>query len=436
MSSAQTSSHLWLHLTSLSNRSPLRLQSGKGCHVVDTDGKRYLDALAGNFCVQVGYGREELVSAAVEQMKTLAFCRNVGMTTDATVELADELSQLSGLSRVFFSSGGSEAVESAMKLARQYHQLQGAAGRTKFVSRDMAYHGATLGALSLNGVPSLRAPYEPLLPGCVRVPMPAYHESDTSDLASAKWIRRAIESEGPETVAAVIVEPVQVTGGPFVPPTDYFEDVRAICDEYGVLLISDEVVNAFGRLGGMFAYQALNFRPDIVTLAKGLTSGYMPAGATLVASHVAEPFESGTDYFRHILTYGGHPAASAVALANIRILQEEELAAAAVRTGKHLTEALSNSLEHTPFVGSIRGMGLLIGVELVDDLETHHGVSTTVAESVAAALMEFGLITRVDTRGHPIIQIAPPLICSDDEIDEIANGVDGAIRQAAGRSTP
>jgi adenosylmethionine-8-amino-7-oxononanoate aminotransferase len=424
------SSHLWLHLTPLTGQ-PLHLVRGEGSHVFDVNGNQYVDALAGNFCVQVGYGRKELADVAIEQMRKLPFCRNVNITTDATLMLADELARVSGMSRVFLSSGGSEAVETAMKLARQYFYLKGEARRTKFIAREMAYHGSTLGALSLNGVPSLRAPFEPLIPGIVRVPMPAFHESDTSELSDAGWIRRAIESEGPDTVAGVFIEPVQVTGGPLLPPEGYFREVRSICDEYGILLVSDEVVNAFGRLGGMFAYQVFDFRPDIVTLAKGLTSGYMPAGATLVAAHVCEPFDSGDDYFRHILTYGGHPVACAVALENIRILTEEGLDRIANQSGEQFLGGLREKLANAPLLGSIRGMGLLVGLELVQDADSHTPVSSETAQSVAIELLKHGVITRVDTRGHPIIQLAPPLSSTNDDMSEIMNGVEAALQATA-----
>jgi adenosylmethionine-8-amino-7-oxononanoate aminotransferase len=415
--------HLWLHLTSIGgghDANTLRIVRGEDCFLYDEAGREYLDALAGNFCVQVGYSRQELVRAATDQMAELPFVRNVGMTAPVTLQLADRLAELSGMERVFFTSGGSEAVETAMKLARQYYRLKGQPGRYKFIARRMAYHGATLGSLALNGVASLKAPYEPLVPGVSHVAISPFHATTPGpNMDPVQLMRDALEFEDPSTVAAIVLEPVQVTGGPLVPMPGYLQGIRSLCDEYGVLLISDEVVNAFGRLGDTFAYRFYDFRPDMVTVAKGLTSGYMPAGATLVSGDISSTFASSDDFFRHILTYGGHPVACAVALENLSILEREGLNAHSTQMGERLREALGQ-LNDLRIVGAIRGVGLLVGVEMVSDQERHLPVPREVAELVARRLVEEGLITRVDTRGHPIIQISPPLICEQRHIDRIA----------------
>src|SRR2546422_2473496 len=303
------------------------LVRGEGSYVWDEHGKRYLDGLSALFCVNAGHGRVELGDAAAEQAKKLGFYTNWSYAHPPAIELATRIASLApgDLDRVFFTSGGSEAVESAWKLARQYFRLTGQPGRTKVISRALAYHGTTMGALSITGLPALKAPFEPLVPGAVRVPNTNPYRPPAADPAEA--IAAAIEMEGPESVAAVFLEPVQNSGGCFPPPDGYFQTVREICDRYGVLLVSDEVICAFGRLGEWFGAQRYGFQPDVVTLAKGLTSGYAPMGGMLVSERLAEPFLGQETPFTHGLTYGGHPVCAAVALANLDLMESEGLLA-------------------------------------------------------------------------------------------------------------
>lgn len=426
-------SHLWPHLTPIrpdGTEHLLRLVRGKGCLVYDDADNEYLDALAGNFCVQVGYGRRELAQAAARQLEDLAFCRNVAMAAPATIELADHLAEISGMARVFLSSGGSEAVETAMKLVRQFHRLNGEPQRTKIISRQNAYHGATLGALALNGVTSLRTPFEPLLPGVRHVsPGSLARGFRTEDLGSPGGLLETIEFEDPSTIGAIIVEPVQVTSGPILPEPGHYQRIREICDQFGILLISDEVVNAFGRLGSMFAYQMYGFTPDLVTLAKGMTSGYMPAGATLAGDRIASVFEESDDFFRHILTYGGHPASCAVALENLAIIVREELLSRSSELGSKLISMLT-TLSDISIVGAIRGQGLLVGIELLADREHQTPLPPDLSKKVHDDLLDNGLIVRVDTRHETVIQIAPPLICEESHLERIADVLTRVLNSA------
>jgi adenosylmethionine-8-amino-7-oxononanoate aminotransferase len=423
--------HLWMHFTRMGGYAdgaeiPVIVR-GDGCYVYDQHGKRYLDGLSALYCVNVGHGRAELADAAAEQARELAFFTNWSYAHPAAVELAERIAGFApdGLEKVFFTSGGSEAVESAWKLARSYHRERGEPSRYKIVARNLAYHGTSMGALTATGVPSLRTPFEPLLPGgCHVANTNSYRWTDARDpLWAADAIEERILMEGPETVAAVILEPVQNAGGCFVPQDGYFQRVREICDRHGVLLISDEVICSWGRLGHWFGCERYGYVPDIITTAKGLTSAYIPMGAMIVGDRVAEPFMHGTSMFNHGFTFGGHPVAAAVALANIDILEREDLCTH-VRTSEPAFRAMLDGLRDLEIVGDVRGAGYFQAIELVKDRETKQTFDRAESEDLlrgflSGELYRRGLICRTDDRGAPVIQLAPPLISGQRQFDEI-----------------
>jgi len=434
--------HLWMHFSRMGEYGPGAeipiIVRGDGCYVFDEHGKRYLDGLSALFCVNTGHSRPELAAAAAEQASELAFFTNWGYAHPRAIELAARVAGLApeGLSRVFFTSGGSEAVESAWKLARNYHRMRGDGERTKIVARELAYHGTSLGALAATGLPPLKDQFAPVTPGgCHVMNTNSYHSDEgLHPLSAADAIEQRILAEGPETVAAVILEPVQNAGGCFEPPDGYFARVREICDRHGVLLISDEVICSWGRLGHMFGCERYGYIPDIITTAKGLTSAAVPMGAMIVADHVAEPFMEGKASFAHGFTFGGHPVAAAVALANIDILEREGLCEH-VRANEGAFRAMLDGLRDIPIVGDVRGAGYFHAIELVKDRETKAGFDRAESEAllrgfVAGELYRRGLICRADDRGDPVIQLAPPLICGLEQFDEIESILRPALTEA------
>lgn len=435
---ASARDHLWLHFTRHSTFGeeglgvPL-ITRGEGAYVYDDAGRRYLDGLAGLFVVQVGHGREELAEAAARQARELAYFPLWSYAHPPAVELADRLAGYApgDLDRVFFTTGGGEAVESAWKLAKQYWRLRGRPGKHKVVSRAVAYHGTPQGALSITGIPAAKEMFEPLVPGAFKVPntnlyrAPEHLREDPAAFGiwAADRIAEAIEFEGPETVAAVFLEPVQNSGGCFPPPPGYFTRVREICDRYDVLLVSDEVICAFGRIGGMFASAELGYQPDIITCAKGMTSGYSPIGAMIVSERLHEPFLSAGAYFPHGYTFGGHPVSAAVAMANLDIFEREGLNEH-VRVNAPIFRATLEKLLDLPIVGDVRGEGYFYGIELVKDKATRETFDEQECERLlrgflSRALFESGLYCRADDRGDPVIQLAPPLIIGPPEFDRI-----------------
>ena len=427
----QARRHLWMHFTRMggyddAHEVPI-IVKGDGCYVYDEHGKRYLDALSSLFCVNIGHGRADIAQAGADQAKELGFFTNWSYAHPRSIELATKIASLApgDLNRVFFTSGGSEAVESALKLARQYHKLTGNPLKTKFIAREVAYHGTSLGALSATGVTSLRTPFEPLAPGGVHVPntnlyrLPEGHSP--AELAEA--VAHKIEFEGPETVAAVIMEPVQNAGGCFTPPEGYWQRVREICDYYNVLLISDEVICAWGRLGEWFGAERYGYAPDMITTAKGITSSYAAMGALIASDKVAEPFLSGHNSFTHGITFGGHPVASAVALANIAAFEDEQILEN-VRTNEPVFKAMLERLAQLPIVGDVRGAGYFHAIELVKDKDTKESFSDAESETLlrgflSGELYKNGLICRADDRGDPVIQLSPPLIAGPEQFAEI-----------------
>jgi adenosylmethionine-8-amino-7-oxononanoate aminotransferase len=442
--------HLWLHFTRMGGyrdgEVPVIVR-GDGCYLEDANGKRYLDALAGLFAVQIGYGHgEEMGQAALAQMRELPFYTNWSYAHPRAIELAHELAELApgDLNRVFFVSGGSEAVESAWKLARQYHAAHGQR-RWKAVARRLAYHGTTMGALSINGIAALRTPFEPLVPDAIHVRNTnRYHRppDETEEEFTAfllEDLASAIEQAGPETVAMVIIEPVQNAGGSFTPPAGYCEGVRTICDEHGILLCADEVITAFGRLGEWFGSERYGLRPDLITCAKGLSSAYAPIGAVVASERVFEPFGEGQSIYTHGITFGGHPVSAAVALKNLEIMEREQLVGRVREHEGAFHEGLAQLLE-LPIVGDLRGTGYFWALELVKDKETretfdHDERETLLRGFLSPRLFERGLICRSDDRGDPVIQVSPPLVAGPAEFGEIVGILGDVLAEAWQRMT-
>jgi adenosylmethionine-8-amino-7-oxononanoate aminotransferase len=422
--------HLWMHFTRMGayedHEVPI-IERGEGCYVYDRSGKRYLDGLSALFCVNAGHGRAEIGEAMAAQTRELGFFTNWSYAHPRAIELAAKIASLApdGFERVFFTSGGSEAVESAMKLMRNYHRMNGEGTRTKLIARKIAYHGTSLGALSATGIPGLRTQFEPLTPGGCHVPNTnSYRWPEERDpLWAADAIEERIEFEGPESVGAVILEPVQNAGGCIPPQDGYFQRVREICDRYGVLLISDEVICSWGRLGHYFGCDRYGYSPDIITTAKGLTSAYAPMGAVIVSDRVAEPFMSGTAMFAHGFTFAGHPVAAAAALANLEIFEREDLCGH-VREKEPEFRATLEGLRDLPIVGDVRGAGYFQAIELVKDKETKQSFDDDESEELlrgflSGELYRKGLICRADDRGDPVIQLSPPLIADTEQFQEI-----------------
>jgi adenosylmethionine-8-amino-7-oxononanoate aminotransferase len=416
---------------------------GEGAYVFDAEGKRYLDGLAGLFAVQVGHGREELAEAAARQTRQLAYFPLWGTAHPMAIELAERMTAAApgDLNRVFFTVSGGESVETAWKLAKQYFKLTGKPTKHKVVSRSLAYHGTSHGALSITGIPTAKQDFEPLVPSAIKVPNTNIYRAPLfgdDPEAYGRWcadqIAAAIEMEGPDTVAAVFLEPVQNTGGCFVPPPGYFQRVREICDRYDVLLVSDEVICAFGRLGHDFGATRYGYQPDMITVAKGLTSGYAPLGAVLASDRLMAPFLQGTTTFMHGSTYGGHPVSCAVAMANLDLMEREGLYAHVLSNEAAFRSTL-DKLTDLPIVGDVRGAGFFYGIELVKDKATKETFSAEESERVlrgylSSALFDAGLYCRADDRAEPVIQFSPPLICGQDQFDEIEQILRKVLTQA------
>jgi adenosylmethionine-8-amino-7-oxononanoate aminotransferase len=445
---AKANRHLWGHFARHGEGiTPTIITRGEGVHIWDTNGNKYIDGLSGLFVVQAGHGRAELAEAAAKQAESLAFFPLWSFATPPAVELAERLAGYTpgDLNRVFFTTGGGEAVESAWKLAKQYFKLTGKPGKYKVISRSIAYHGTPQGALAITGIPTFKAPFDPPTPGGFRVPNTNFYrapEQFSSDPKAfgrycADRIAEAIEFEGPDTVAAVFLEPVQNAGGCFPPPPGYFERVREICDEYDVLLVSDEVICAYGRIGSMFACNDFGYTPDIITCAKGLTSGYSPIGAMIASDRLFEPFNDGQTVFGHGYTFGGHPVSSAVALANLDIFEREGLNDRVKENAPAFRATLEKLLD-LPIVGDVRGEGYFYGIELVKDKTTKETFNDEECERLlrgflTPALFEAGLYCRADDRGDPVVQLAPPLISGQEEFDAIYDILNDVLGEASRR---
>jgi adenosylmethionine-8-amino-7-oxononanoate aminotransferase len=442
--------NLWLHFTRMGSYAdsdvPVIVR-GEGQYVYDDRGKRYLDGLAGLFVSQIGHGRKEVAEAAARQGSELAYFPLWSYANPRAIELGQRLADLApgDLNRVWFTTSGSEAVESAWKLAKQYFKAIGQPARYKVLSRYIAYHGTSMGALAITGLPGIKEPFEPLPPGGVRVPntnfyrAPAFVADDLTAFGvwAADEIEQAIIREGPESVAAVFLEPVQNSGGCFPPPPGYFERVREICDRYGVLLVSDEVICAFGRLGYYFGSERYGYQPDVITFAKGVTSGYSPLGGMLASDRLMEPFAEGSATFLHGITFGGHPVSCAVALANLDVFEKEDLLGN-VRANEAGFRATLEKLLDLPIVGDVRGDGYFYGIELVKDKATRETFDDDESERLlrgflSHALFDAGLICRADDRGDPVIQLSPPLTCTQEHFDEMEQILRSVLTQAWSR---
>lgn len=412
---------------------PRQIVSGDGVHLTDSEGRRLLDGVAGIWCVNIGYGRAELADVAREQMARLPYLPAT-FTSQPAAQLAGKLTSMLGYeSNVYFTNSGSEANEAAFKISRQYHAQTGSVGRYKIIARYRGYHGNTLGALSATGQAERKLRYEPLVPGFIHIDAPDPYRI-THDCA--EQLERVIQREGPSSVAAFIMEPIIAGGGVLVPPDDYLPRVREICSRYGVLLILDEVVTGFGRTGTLFAHQLAGVEPDLLTLGKGIASGYQPLAAMVARRSLFEAFQAEADdlsHFRHINTYGGHPVATAVALRNIEIMEREGLVEKAAKTGEALISRLRR-LEDHPNVGEVRGRGLLIGIELVENKRSRTPLGTRGTASVVAHCARNGVLigrTANTTPGFDnVLMLAPAFVLGEDDADQLATSVETAIAEA------
>jgi adenosylmethionine-8-amino-7-oxononanoate aminotransferase len=412
----------------------LVLERGEGPYVFDTEGRRYIDGLSSLFCCQLGYDYgAEFAEVAGEQMRTLAFNTNWGTATKPAIELADRLAGLAPVgpdAKVFFTCGGSEAVEAAWKLIRQYHLANGEEQRTKAIARDVAYHGVTLGALSFTGVDRFKTPFGRPAVETARVSNTTIFRTGkteaelTADLLAE--MEQAIQAAGPDTVAAIFAEPLQNAGGCIGPPAGYWQGLREIADRHGILLVADEVITGMGRLGYHFGCERYDARPDIVTIAKGLTSAQAPMGAAIVAERVAAHLYEGKTTLLHGITFGGHPVAAAIALRNLDIFEREGVLENVRAQEAHL-EARMEELRDLPIVGDIRGAGFFWAAELVKgDADAKFDADEReelLRGFLPGKLLEAGLIARADDRGEPVIQIAPPLICDASQLDEVVDAL-------------
>jgi adenosylmethionine-8-amino-7-oxononanoate aminotransferase len=434
--------HLWMHFSRMGAYGPDHeipiITRAEGCYVYDEHGNRYLDGLSGLFCCNAGHGRTEYGEAAARQIEELDFYTLWSYAHPKAIELAARIASMTpgDLNRVFFTSGGSEAVESALKLARNYHRVHGKGQKHKVIAREVAYHGTSLGALSATGITDLRSQFEPLTPGGCHVPNTNIYRwpEDRDPLWAADAIEERIVFEGPETVAAVILEPVQNAGGCFVPPDGYFQRVREICDTYDVLMISDEVICAWGRLGHYFGCERFGYVPDLITVAKALTSAYAPMGGVIASDKVAAPFMEGNASFAHGFTFAGHPIAAAIAMANLDVFEQEDLCGHVLEKEGEFRQMLE-SLHDLPIVGDVRGAGYFHAVELVKDKETKESFNDEESEKLlrgflSAELYKRGLICRADDRGDPVVQLSPPLIADTEQFEEIHDVLHSVLAEA------
>ena len=447
--------HLLMHFTRNGAFGPGRqelvvLERGEGPYVFDTEGNRYFDALSALFCSQLGYSYgEELATAAAAQLSRLPFATTWGFAHPAAVELAERLAALApaGLGHVFFTSGGAESVESAWKIARLHHLATGGEQRTKAIARRVAYHGATLGALALTGVDSYKAPFGPPAIETRHVSPTnrfrlaederfgdAVADEDAFARALLDEIEQVVLEEGPETIAAFIAEPVQNAGGCFVPPDGYWRGLRELADRYGFLLIADEVITAFGRLGEWFGSMRVGAEPDLMTTAKGLTSAYAPMGAVFATDRVVAPlYEDPRRSLLHGITFGGHPLCAAISLKNLEIFERDGVFENVRELEGHLEDRL-RELSSLPIVGDVRGCGFFWAVELVGD-ERNRRFDAGERERLLRGflpgrLLQAGIIARPDDRGDAVVQVAPPLISTAQQLDEMVDGLGEALTEA------
>lgn len=423
--------NLWHQISSYNEKKrPMVVEKGEGAWITDHEGNRYLDGMSGLWCVNVGYGREELADAAAEQMKKLAYVP-LTQSHEPAILLAEKLNELLGGDyKIFYSNSGSDANEVAFKLVRQYHQQNGEPSRFKFISRYRAYHGSSMGALSATGQALRKYKYEPLSPGFLHVAPPDNYRRPPGQTVEDYNLQRAQEFEEKiiweqkETIAGIIMEPLITGGGILIPHPIYVEKVQEICKRHGVLLIVDEVICGFGRTGKAFGHQHFNIKPDIITMAKGMTSAYLPLSVTAIRKDIYDQFdtEEENSHFRHINTFGGNPAACAVALKNIEIIERESLIERSSELGERLLKELANLTSH-PYVGDLRGLGFLLGIELVENKETKEPATAERVAKIINGCKENGLIIgkNGDTVAgfNNVLTISPPLSCTDEDFDFI-----------------
>jgi adenosylmethionine-8-amino-7-oxononanoate aminotransferase len=441
--------HLMLHFTDMAAvvaDGTTIIDRGEGCNVFDVDGRRYIDGLSGLYCVNLGHSHgEEIATAAAEQMARLPFTSNWTVAHPPAIELAAKLAELApaGLERVFFTSGGAESVESAWKMAVQFHRANGEPERRRVIARQDAYHGVTMGALAMTGLEECRVPFEPFgVPVSHVANTNAYRHPDGADEGRMRdallaEVEATIEREGAGTIAMLIAEPVQNAGGCLMPPDGYWQGLRELCDRHGILLVSDEVICAFGRIGTWFGAQRLGYEPDMITFAKGLTGAHFPMGGVMISERVAAPFVEGREMYLHGITFGGHPVGSAVALASIEIFEREKVLDNVMANEPFLRDLL-NGLRDIPIVGDVRGTGHFWAIELVRDQESRETFEGPAAEwllkdVLSAELWGRGLICRLDDRTEPIVQIAPPLVADRATLEEIAGILREGLTVAAER---
>jgi len=416
---------------------------GEGCYLYDDRGRRFLDGLAGLFCVNIGHGRSDIAAAATKQMESLAYWTNWSAAHPASAEAAEMIAGLApgDLDVVFFVSSGSEAVESAVKFARQYHRSQGQPQRTKIIARDMAYHGTTLGALAVTGIPAFKEPFGPLMPGVRHIPNTlgesVPEDGSAADLPSIRALVSVIEEEGPDTVAAVFAEPVQNSRGALVPPPGYWQELRSVCDRYGILLVADEVICAYGRLGEWFGSAKYDVVPDLLTFAKGATSGYAPLGGVLLrralVDAVMDSPQAGT--FTHGATWGGHPVSTAVAAANLTALKQDDVPGNVRRLEPRFQAGLDGLLDAHPTMAEWRGTGYFYAIELTADRASGRPLTSEqsgelVREVMPRAMRSAGLVTRPDDRGATMLMLSPPLVADEGVLDDLISCVDQVLDAA------
>ncbi|WP_165995748.1 aspartate aminotransferase family protein [Bacillus sp. Cs-700] len=424
--------YVWHAMRPFDPKSTMVIEKAKGAWLSDYDGNQFLDAMAGLWCVNVGYGREELAQAAFDQLKELSYYP-LTHTHAPAIKLAEKLNEmLGGGYVVFFSNSGSEANETAFKIARQYHEQKGERSRHKIVSRYRAYHGNTMGSLAATGQAQRKYKYEPLGQGFLHVQPPDTYrdvEDDRVQLASVKAVDDLMTWELSQTVAAMIMEPIITGGGIIMPQQDYMKSVKEVCEKHGALLICDEVICGFGRTGKAFGFMNYDVKPDIVTMAKGLTSGYLPLSATAVKEEIYEAFKGkdSYDHFRHINTFGGNPASCALALKNLEIMEREKLFDRSQELGEKLKRQLIEQLSSHSNVGDIRGKGLLIGIELVEDKRTKKPLTVGELNKVIGYCKSKGVIIgkNGDTVAgyNNVLTMAPPLMIEEKDIDLLVDTI-------------
>jgi adenosylmethionine-8-amino-7-oxononanoate aminotransferase len=431
--------HLWVHTQQYNDLAQddgfVVIENGDGIYLDDMDGRRYIDAMSGLWVVAAGHGRQELAEVAKEQMSRLSFANPFAYATPPAVDLAAKLAELTppSINRFFFVNSGSEAVENAIRMAKQYHYNRGDSKRYKVISRIGSYHGTTLGALSVNGSPMMnRAPFEPLLPGVVQVPNTngfgalTNDQTGLDDMFWARYLEERIKFEKPETIAAVIAEPISTSNGSHVPSKEYWQHLRKVTEEHGILLIHDEVINGFGRTGRWFASEHFGIEPDLMTMAKQISSGYAPIAAIGASDKVSEGFLGGKkEAFVGGSTWGAHPVSCAVALANLDILERERLPENSASAGEYLGEQLEELKSKHKIVADTRGIGLMRVVDLKRDPEA--GEDFTDEDEVGKRMPRLLLDNGILSRAGASIQVAPPLVINREEVDSLVDGLSAAI---------